>query len=238
MTIDELEKRIETIPEIAPHKDYLLKLARPSVAITITRKKPQNLQSRFGGNPMVPADFQWPTREIGEYKFLGHINFAEIEDRPASLPESGILALFYTEDESGELFWGDDGYILGYYWPEGTPLAAATPPNQESTPPKRIELSGSVDIPRHRELREDWPFDPSSLYELAESLPADYLLGYPSYMSLAYDPTPNQAWCSLLTLDSHEQFEWFWHDGDKLMLFIERDKLAARDFSTIKADAG
>ena len=66
----------------------------------------------------------------------------------------------------------------------------------------------------------------------------DKLLGYPSVSSLGYDPTPGPKWLPLLTLTSHDHLEWCWHDGDYLFVFIERDRLAARDFSRLRSDAG
>ena len=66
----------------------------------------------------------------------------------------------------------------------------------------------------------------------------DYLLGYPSYYSLGYDPTPGPEWIALLTLNSWRALDWCWGDGNKLMVFIERARLAARDFSKLKTEAG
>jgi len=42
----------------------------------------------------------------------------------------------------------------------------------------------------------------------------------------------------LLTLRSLKQFDWCWHDGDRPMVFIERERLAECDFSRLKGDAG
>ncbi|WP_146390953.1 DUF1963 domain-containing protein [Allorhodopirellula solitaria] len=52
----------------------------------------------------MPADFAWPAHDVGEYRFLGQIDFSEITDRPDSLPDSGLLSLFYAFDEDGEVF--------------------------------------------------------------------------------------------------------------------------------------
>jgi hypothetical protein len=65
-----------------------------------------------------------------------------------------------------------------------------------------------------------------------------YLLGYPLNTSLAYDPTPGPGWSSLLTLDSDDDLEWCWHDGDWLVTFFNNQKALAGDFSDIRADAG
>jgi hypothetical protein len=56
--------------------------------------------------------------------------------------------------------------------------------------------------------------------------------------TLAYDPTPGPDWRSLLTVSSDDELEWFWHDRDWLVTFIERQKLYSGDFSQIRADAG
>jgi uncharacterized protein YwqG len=235
-----LENLITSNPALAPYKDYLLKTAKPSVEITITKQGPNKLESKFGGNPLVAPGFEWPVHATGEYRFLGHINFSEIVNRPETLPELGLLSLFYAQDEDGELYWGDDGYILGYYWPDLECLSVVKPPYKDGAKAKRIELRGGFDLPRHAELRDDWPFTDDVLDDNMEQLKlaSDYMLGYPSFYSLAYDPNPGKDWCTLLTLDSHDQFDWCWHDGDKLMVFIEAKKLAARDFSYLKADAG
>ncbi|NHZ95561.1 DUF1963 domain-containing protein [Massilia sp. CCM 8734] len=55
---------------------------------------------------------------------------------------------------------------------------------------------------------------------------------------LAYDPTPEKDWVSLLTLVSHEALQWCWQDGAKLMVFIHKDKLKEADFSELRCDAG
>ena len=65
-----------------------------------------------------------------------------------------------------------------------------------------------------------------------------WLFGYPRNGTLAYDPTPGPEWRSLLTLGSNDKFEWYWHDGDTLVTFIEEVRLRVGDFSRIKSDAG
>ena len=65
-----------------------------------------------------------------------------------------------------------------------------------------------------------------------------YMLGYPLNTTLAYDPTPGPGWSSLLTLDSDDDLEWCWHDGDWLVTFFNDQQALAGDFSDIRADAG
>ncbi|MEM8503135.1 MAG: YwqG family protein [Cyanobacteria bacterium P01_D01_bin.1] len=196
--------------------------------------------SRFGGHPYLPLDFQWPTRDVGEYRFLGQINFTQIVDRPTCLPDSGLLSIFYAFDEDGAVFWGDDGYVLGFYWADCDDHSVAVSPTDAVHNSIAIKLVGGIDIPRHEDLRSDWPFDSNALDELVDVLEDsnEYLLGYPSFTSLAYDPTPKGDWISLLTVRSLSELDWCWHDDDKLMVFIETDKLVKRDFSLLKSDAG
>lgn len=227
--------------ELSSHKNFLEQLVEPSVDISITSNIARDHESKFSGVPVVPDDFLWPEHKDGEYKFLGQINFSEITACPEILPKSGILSLFYAYDEDGEIFWQDDGYVLGYYWPDLEELFPyKTAANNNILQSRKLKLSAGIEIPRLECLRNDWPFDPDALYALPEleEFREDYMLGYPSFCTLAYDPTPGKQWISLLTLASYDEFDWCWHDGDKLMVFIEKDKLLRNDFSNLKTDAG
>ncbi len=245
--------RISHLAPLAGHADYLRGIAKPCVNITLSHAAPQLSGSRFGGHPFVPLDFRWPNHDVGIYRFLGQIDFTEVAAANRNthgalelLPSSGLLTLFYAEDEDGEVFWGDDDYVIGFYWPHTEGHATLHAPHGKVPKAKALSFAHGVDLPRHSELREDWPFEDEE--EALECLATeaqeilgtgdDYLLGYPSFCSLAYDPTPGEEWISLLTLQSHERLRWCWHDGDKLMIFIEADKLRALDFRRLKTDAG
>jgi len=241
---ENLKTFIKNNTELSLHRDYLHQLIRPSVDIVISLDKPKDHDSRFGGMPLVSNDFVWPLHPVGEYQFLGQINFSDINNIPEALPKTGMLSLFYAFDEDGEIFWGDDGYVLGYYWPEIDKLSIFKTTNNDSihssTVSRKILLNGGIEIPRHEDLRKDWPFSVEALDDLPEieGYSEDYMLGYPSYCTLAYDPTPGENWTSLLTLTSCDELDWCWHDGDKLMIFIEKEKLRNKDFSHLKTDAG
>lgn len=240
MKPETLNTFIDQNDEISSHKEYLNTIIKPSVDITITKDLPRNDESRFAGEPLVSKDFVWPVHEQGEYIFLGQINFAEIKNPPEILPKTGLLSLFYAFDEEGEIFFGDDGYVIGFFWPSIEDLKICKPSGNHLVKPKKIELTGGVDIPRDEFMRSDWPFETDVHADIRnlEGYSEDYMLGYPSYNTLAYDPTPGTEWISLLTLFSHDDFEWCWNDGDKLMVFIESDKLVNTDFSTLKTEAG
>ncbi len=230
--------------KLAQHGDFLRKVARPCFDIIRFNAEPAFGASRFGGAPDLPAGQGWPVHRLGPYRFLGQINFEQITDPGTGLPENGLLSIYFADDPDGESFWQDPGYIKAVYSPKGAPLLTQNPPNP-MVPDRAnaIAFKKTFDLPYDREQVEDWPFD-SKLDELYDKLrfslhgSEDYLLGYPSHRTLGYDPTPSAEQISLLTLNSDDDLGWSWHDGDKLMIFIERNRLAERDFSSLSADAG
>lgn len=238
MLLEEVEALVLADDVLRPHKAFILGLAKPCVGIDITDESPMPHQSCFGGGPYAPPGFEWPGHPLGRYEFLGQINFSEIDRPPASLPRSGLLSLFFAFDEEGEIFWQDEGYVIAYFWDDLENFATTHSPHARPCVPRRITLTGGIDLPRHRDLRNDWPFDPAALEDIRQKLPEDYLLGYPSFRTLAYDPTPDGNWGSLITLDSHDRFGWCWHDADKLMVFIENAELARSNFGRLRSDAG
>lgn len=244
MNRESLHTLISASPALARHREYLLGIARPCVNIRFSDAAPDPDASRFGRHPFVPEHFAWPEHAIGEYRFLGQIDFAEIASPPAMLPASGLLSLFYAEDDEGEVFWGDDAYVIARYWSDTSGHRLLRTRGNRTPKPRGLTFDTSLALPRHRELREDWPLEDTAMDYLFHEFPQrmgaidDTLMGYPSFHTLAYDPHPGPGWLPLLTVRSHEDFGWCWHDGDMLMTFIEADRLARRNFGEIKADAG
>lgn len=233
--------------DIAKHKEYFRQVLRPAIDILKNKDaEPQLGCSRFGGAPDLPAGSEWPTYGMKPYRFLGQINFAEIPLIEASLPSKGLLSLFVADDNPDEddyLEAFEDGYVHAIYIPESVNLETISPPNSANVKATVIEFSTTIDIPYDEYQMKDWPFkeDENGLYtEVRDSLhkSSDYLLGYPSHYTLAYNPTPGAEWISLLTIDSDDDLEWCWHDGDKLMIFIEKERLENLDFTRLKSDAG
>ncbi len=222
---------------------FLAKCAKPSVDINITSSHDsQPDASRFGGDPFVAPGFTWPIHKVGRYRFLGQFNFDQLSAASSSMPTTGLLSLFFAEDDDGEIFWQDESYVIGYYWHDlSNHVVMPTPTDVPISPEVSLALIPGLSIPRHEELRKDWPFDgaPDFAWELSQHVNADhYFLGYPSYCSLAYDPTPGPDWIPLLTLSSSSDLDWCWHDGDRLMIFIQAESLQNKEFSLLKCDAG
>lgn len=229
---------------LGAYADFIRQAAKDTVDIRLSSGDVDPLESKFGGSPALPPAFEWPAHDLGRYQFLGQINFSGIEATPSELPSSGILSLFFATDPDGEIFWGDPGYVLGYYFPDITDLVPTSSPDGVDHPTSKIRLETSVGLPSSPDLNLEYPFldedEDRFFFELPEKInaPTDYLLGYPSFNTLAYDPTPEGDWVSLVTLRSHDQLEWCWGDCDKLMVFIERQKLADHDFSNLNCETG
>lgn len=226
-----------------------LNLAKPCIDIEFVEDEPQADDSYFGGMAYVPKDFVYPTHEKGYYRFLGQINFAQLDDPSNQLPKTGLLSLFFAEDYNGDIFWGNDGYVLGYYWKDTTDFIAMAMPKEivefwkpvSNPPAKKVQFVTGLDLPLSSYLNVDYPADYDEVSDITwrsdELGCQNHLLGYPHNDSLGYDPTPKN-FIPFLNLNSENDLHWCWHDGDKLMIFIEPEKLKQRDFSNLKTDAG
>lgn len=232
---------------LGAHREFLRSLARPCIEIVTTDAPAARARSKLGGAPDVPADFAWPHHEVGPDRFLSQINLSDLPSGPYELPDRGVLSFFYAHDESGGTFWGDPDYVRVFRFRDADALVP-------TEPPAAVALGGTAVVafrpgedvppwPWDEEAAAAWPIDES--FQVAyEQLRARlhpsgrYLLGYPSYATLAYDPTPGPEWRSLLTLASDDDLWWSWHDGDWLMTFVEEPRLRDGDFSAIRSDAG
>lgn len=252
-TTESIVCRVRQSSALAPHADYLQRLVRPAVRLSPSPgPDPDALSSRLGGDPMLPAGFVWPQAEVGWYRFLGQIDFGEVPETDL-LPHRGLLSLFFNEDEDGEVFWGDEGFVLGFCHADTTGLVPTPPPEDvrratrdlwDSDPSTRaLAFAKTVDLPTIFEMLPDCPFDDEARDAYDQLLDeadagSDHLLGYPRGYSLAYDPTPGPEWLTLLTLASHDPLQLCWHDGDHLSVFIEEARLREGDFSRLASDAG
>jgi uncharacterized protein YwqG len=246
MDLNRFLQLLEQSP-IANQQEYLQRHLRPAIDILRSSAANRLGSSRYNGSPDLPAGFEWPMHHLGPYRFLAQLNFAEIHDINAGLPNHGLLSLFVADDPTGEFefCWGEPGYIHAEFFSEPTALVTTQPPDAmafgSSWP---ICYRSTLDLPFDQDQADVWPFTTDELLAQYDSLrnalheSEDYLLGYPSHCSLAYNPTPGPEWISLFTAHSDDALEWCWHDGDKLMIFIERERLQQCDFANLRSDAG
>jgi len=253
--IDDFVKLIRN-SKIAKHSDFLLKHLRPSVEIILNKNTKTYLGcSRFGGTPDLPIGTEFPTykksNKVYPYRFIGQINFSDIPSEENGIPKNGLLSLFVADyiDDDG-LWWGEEGYVYAIYTPDLTNLENISSPQDYpfmDADSVVIEFRPTFDFPFDEYQVEDFPVDLikygtdeyNEYHKIRNFLHGEnYLLGYPSHCSLAYNPTPEGEWISLLTLNSDDNLKWCWHDGDYLMLFIKKEDLKKLNFSNLASDAG
>ena len=253
--IDDFVKMIGK-SKIASHNDFLMKHLGPAVEIILNKNAKTYLGcSHFGGTPDLPIGTKFPTykknKKVYPYRFIGQINFSDIPPTETDIPKKGLLSLFvadYIDDDS--LWWGEKGYVHAIYTTDLTNLENISSPHGypfTDTNSVLIEFRPTFDFPFDEYQVKDFPVDSvnygtdeyDEYHKIRNSLHGEnYLLGYPSHCSLAYNPTPKGDWISLLTLNSDDNFKWCWHDGDYLMVFIKKEDLKKLNFSNLASDAG
>jgi len=92
------------------HKDLILKGLRKSVRLKagepVKRRLPVGT-SKFGGEPDLSADTEWPTFNDRPLHFLAQLNLVDLPPRhipTADLPRKGLLSFWY--DTQGDRTWG------------------------------------------------------------------------------------------------------------------------------------
>jgi uncharacterized protein YwqG len=95
-------------------------LEKKAIAFQLVKEgAEQNSRSKFGGDPILPADFPWPSSKDRELDFLLQVDLSEIAsfDSENQLPKSGLLTFFYDVENQP---WGFDpanldGYQVVYF---------------------------------------------------------------------------------------------------------------------------
>ena len=109
MNIDEIYKGCKErgLDEVF---SFLKPFAKNAIKISTHAKNDDDIavgESKFGGQPDLPASVPWPSNENCALSFVAHINFAEVSkfDIDSLLPKSGMLFLFY---DINLRIWGYD----------------------------------------------------------------------------------------------------------------------------------
>jgi hypothetical protein len=242
---------------LAAHEGWFERWRRPAVDIARRENAVTPTRSRIGGSPDLPVGTAWPQHRKGPYRLLMQIDLADMPPRQdwpqpwrGVLTTSGLLSLFVADDPTGELHggdfdWNDPNFALAHLSPpDATLVTVAPPPAVDVGPTTDIALSATLDIPYTEDQVPEWPFrwdfedaDDRAYSELRSALHGNrYLFGYPTAPTLAYDPTP-KGQLPLLSVSSDDAQQWFWHDGDWLMLFVNPASVAHGWFP-LAADAG
>jgi uncharacterized protein YwqG len=250
-TLRLFREKLTGYPELMLYASLLESWLRPAISLL---PSDEATRSRFGGIPELPPEEPWPTHlppggdgEPVPYRFLGQLDLAALPDVGAGLPREGLLVLFVADHpldpDVKALFWGDPGYAMARWYPEGTPVLLREPPEEvHASGVRHLRFAAAVDLPFDEDQAPSWPFPPDTedVYSalVSDLRTFDHLLGYPAHSTLAYDPHPGPHWIALLTVFSDDDLRWCWHDGDALMIFIEAARLRSHDFGELRSDAG
>ncbi len=252
---------VELSPELEPYRGAIEATIEPYVEIQLTdNSQPTLWQSKFGGVPYMPKDFEYPKTEAGECLYLlAQINFAEVPEFKG-LPNKGILQFYLADDD----MYGCDFYnptkqdkFRVIYFPEAD-LAEPdlvtdfilTQPEKHNSP-----LQGCCAIAfkiNHAPISaSDRHFNVFNIYDADENVDSKFeeywdkfysaghkLLGYPCFTQ--DDPRPNLAedepYILLFQIDSDSNESGcniLWGDMGIGNFFIKRSRLAKLDFSEI-----
>jgi uncharacterized protein YwqG len=127
LTRDEIAERLRR--SVPASRDRLMDLTLPAIGLWPQRRADiPAAASRFGGTPLAPPDWEWPTFEDEPMLFVGQIDCAELRGLPGAelLPPHGVLAFFGDHDA----VQGCDslGMSAVYHWPGVDRFVAAQPP--------------------------------------------------------------------------------------------------------------
>ena len=203
--------------------------------------------SKFGGLPVVPEGFKWPTYDGEPIPFLLQLDFSEInaDGSVPNLPNSGLMYIFVDE------FVGDDGWkqktkIL--FFERSAYLKRARKPrdletvfnevyverNLVKTYPDKYDCDEAFEI--YRQVMESGMDDRYD--EVSEKYKDCNLVGgWPSYIQdggFVKQCRENEydRWVLLLQIKSEDDYMW---DGAIHICIREKD-LAVKNFDNIKLE--
>ena len=89
----------ELSPELEPYREKIEASIKPYLEIKLSdNSNPTWWQSKFGGLPYMPKNYEYPQSWDGEYLYLlAQINFAEIPSLD-DFPHKGILQFYIADD--------------------------------------------------------------------------------------------------------------------------------------------
>ena len=230
---------------LEPRANQLLALARPALTFKSVKAPEKSLPvgaSKFGGQPDIPPNAEWPIWTRGTLAFLAQFNLADLAGMVCSeLPDSGVLSVFY--DPVGDVFGKPDkgGWRIFYFpdvatvarreWPETLPDAARFAPC-------RLSFAETITLP---DLDSPWAkelaFGDDAMTSAYQELHSDpglghRLLGYPD--PLQRDMLEKKTMRHLLTIDSDDKPGWMWGDTGLLYFTISESNLRSQRFDRVR----
>ena len=204
--------------------------------------------SKFGGLPVVPQNFKWPTHNGNAIPFLLQLDFSEInrEGRLANFPVSGLLYLFVQEVFEPEfdylpkiLFYDKTNDLSRAEEPNNLQMKYAeffVAPYLFKTYPDALDCDEAFEIYCARPYGGmDDGYDALT----QENLESHLVGGWPSHLQGAgyikdLKEGENDRWTLLLQIKSERAFTW--GDNGLIYIYIREKDLANKNFDNIKLD--
>ncbi len=237
--------------EFFDHQDLILRIARPAVKIKTEPVPESNIPigvSKFGGEPDLPPNVEWPLCELGPLAFLGQFALQPLANSQACamLPNHGLLSVF--------AYLGDNGYEPGVIEgvPNDTQIVLIRDCGSLVRRPHPIGLS-SIGQPRQAcqlRLFENYDLSYESITSRSDDLASDddegdfddrwdlltldftkhHLFGYSRHYRCVTDPSPGPDWTHVLRLGSDHNLLWSWCDGQDLAVYVPTEDLRNATF--------
>ena len=203
--------------------------------------------SKFGGLPVVPDGFKWPTYDGEPIPFLMQLDFSEInaDGSITNFPRSGMLCVFVDE------FVGDDGWEMQskiLYFEGSARLTHARKPRDLETVYNEVFVERRLvkTYPDKNDCDEaftiyrkavDSGMDDRYDELIEENVERHLVGGWPSYVQdggfvKRCRESERDAWVLLLQIKSDDEYTW---DGVIHVCIREKD-LFAKNFDNIKLE--
>lgn len=219
--------------------------------------------TKFGGMPVVPHGFIWPTFNGKPIPFLLQIDFAEIngEGKLQNFPQTGVMYVFvdsdkvnYVDKDINDDDWtykqGETYKIL--YFNEYADLDIAEKPNDLKitydefyvTPQTVKTYPDTDDCDEANEIYKNCPVDGmEDGYEMTRYENSGHRIGgWADYVQgggliYTYKRSKNDNWMLLMQIESEEGDDNFmWGDVGTLYFFVNEKDLAERNFDNVRLE--
>jgi uncharacterized protein YwqG len=195
-SLDELREQIKAFG-LKRHEEKLVALAKPAIRMLPKLVEEDEIPigaSKLGGNPDLPADFEWKYYEGKPLTFIGQFKLSEIApyDRDKELPAEGMLYIFFEADRVP--FRKRDSWEVYYIEDETTKFIRRLHPTLkgefrfiDALPAHRLSFESNFSIPYELEDYElDFTDDEeeqfSEFYHTTFPSPRHTFLGHDSHI--------------------------------------------------------
>jgi len=220
-------------------------------------------QSKLGGIPETPEDFQWPMYKGTALEFLCQINCQQINSE--LYPSTGMLSVFYIDNAYASKY-EENGIVKVAYFPDIIPLVPFKPPQVEKQrlfgllkpkispklyPQAALIFRDAVSLPDPDSLPQQFLADMEEMDECesyweikAELIESRFIQigGFPN--PVQYDGIAEsiakmsqigtaEEWKMILELDSHPAMDIMWGDVGKIHIFAHSKDIESREYKNI-----